>query len=124
MPALLFKNIKQLAGIQPQATKVLRGKALNVVISLENAWLLAVDGRIHSFGSMAHLPESVPAQAEIVDCTGRMVLPAFVDSHTHLVFAGTREDEFAMRLAGMSYEEIAKRGGGIINSAKKLKQAT
>jgi imidazolonepropionase len=124
MPALLFKNIKQLAGIQPQATKVLRGKALNVVISLENAWLLAVDGRIHSFGSMAHLPESVPAQAEIVDCTGRMVLPAFVDSHTHLVFAGTREDEFAMRLAGMSYEEIAKRGGGIINSAKKLQLAS
>jgi len=124
MPALLFKNIKQLAGIQPQATKVLRGKALDVVISLENAWLLAVDGVIHSFGSMAHFPESLPAQAEIVDCTGRMVLPAFVDSHTHLVFAGTREDEFAMRLAGMSYEEIAKRGGGIINSAKKLQLAS
>lgn len=124
MPTTLFTNIKQLAGIQPHGDRVLRGKELDIVVSLDNAWLLVVDGLIHSFGYMAHIPENFPLQAEIVDCTGRMVLPAFVDSHTHLVFAGTREDEFAMRLAGMSYEEIAKRGGGIINSAKKLQLAS
>jgi imidazolonepropionase len=124
MPTTLFTNIKQLAGIQPQGDRVLRGKELDIVVSVDNAWLLVVDGLIHSFGYMAHIPENFAAHAEIVDCTGRMVLPAFVDAHTHLVFAGTREDEFAMRLAGMSYEEIAKRGGGIINSAKKLQLAS
>ena len=124
MATTLFKNIKQLAGIQPHGIHVLRGKELDIVISLDDAWLLVADGLIHSFGYMTHFPANIPAQAEVVDCSGRMMLPAFVDSHTHLVFAGTREDEFAMRLAGISYAEIAKRGGGIINSAKKLQRAT
>ena len=87
----------------------------------ENAWLLTEEGRIADFGT-----EEAPNSEidTIIDAKGGMVLPTYADSHTHLVYAGTREDEFALRLAGVSYEEIAKRGGGIINSALKLRDTS
>ena len=83
-----------------------------------NAWLLAENGIIRSFGKMADLPET--HADETIDATGRMVLPAWVDSHTHLVFAAPRDGEFTDRIKGLSYEEIARRGGGILNSANRL----
>lgn len=89
---------------------------------LEEAYLLISDGIIEDYGPMTALPEN--NADEIIDATDRFVLPAFVDSHTHLVFAASREEEFVYKIKGMSYEEIAKRGGGILNSAKKLQKAS
>ena len=88
--------------------------------AIDNAWLLFND-HIIDFGSMDYLPD---VDAEQIDCSGKYVLPTFTDPHTHIIFAKTREEEFEMRLKGVDYEEIAKRGGGILNSAKKLAQAS
>ncbi len=91
---------------------------MSVLPVTEHAWLIADNGLIHSFGEMADLPET--HADETIDATGRMVLPAWVDSHTHLVFAAPRDGEFTDRIKGLSYEEIARRGGGILNSAGRL----
>ena len=117
----LITNIKGLYGIET-GTKISRiaGKDMGVLPVLANAWLLAEDGIIHSFGSMDNIPEA--SADETIDATGRLVLPAFCDSHTHLVFAGPRDGEFVDRIKGLSYEEIARRGGGILNSAARLRQ--
>ena len=124
MNRIFLFNIKQLVGIQPEGTIVLKGDALNKLAVLDNAWLLTEGERILDFGKMADLPADFAPNATQIDAAGRIVLPAFVDSHTHIVYAGTREDEFEMRLSGLSYEEIAKRGGGILNSATKLQHAS
>ncbi len=87
------------------------------VIFIENAWLLIVHGRIADWGNMELCPERAD---EIIDAEGGYVLPAFVDSHTHLVFAAPREQEFVQRIQGLSYQEIAQKGGGILNSARRL----
>lgn len=94
------------------------GQAMSILPSVENAFLFLKDGLIDSFGPM----EALPALSvdEEIDATGRLVLPAFVDSHTHLVFAATREEEFVMKIKGSTYQEIAAKGGGILNSARKL----
>lgn len=123
MKQTLLTNIKQLAGILPMSTPMLRGTDMQQVNTINNAWLLIEDERIADFGEMESVPQ-VSGDTSVLDLEGRLVLPAFVDSHTHLVFAGTREDEFEMRLKGMSYEEIAAQGGGILNSAKKLHDAS
>src|SRR5690606_20304965 len=81
------------------------------------------NGFIEAFGNMADLPAGTRAKTEL-DATGRFVFPSFVDSHTHLIFAASREDEFVMKIKGATYEEIASRGGGILNSAKKLQQTS
>lgn len=117
-------NIKELVGIQPEGKLVLRGSELGHVQSLKNAWLHIKEGKIAAFGEMNKLPEKNLERFIIIDATDRLVLPAFVDSHTHLVYAGTREDEFIMRLHGASYEQIADAGGGILNSANKLAAAS
>ena len=88
--------------------------------SIDNAWLIAENGLIHSFGSMADLPATYADKT--IDASGRMVLPAWCDSHTHLVFAAPRDSEFVDRIKGLSYEEVARRGGGILNSARKLNE--
>ena len=118
---LLITNIKQLHNIET-STAITRvsGKDMAVMPYMDNAWLLAENGRIHSFGDMASLPET--NADETIDATGKMVLPAWVDSHTHLVFAAPRDGEFVDRIKGLSYEEIARRGGGILNSARKLNE--
>ena len=90
------------------------------VQSLSNAFLLVKDHRIEDFGPMAECPDA--EGAEEVDCSGRLVLPTFIDSHTHLVFAQARSKEFRMRMEGKSYQEIAAAGGGILNSAEALAQ--
>ena len=90
--------------------------------SIDNAYLFAEDGIIKSFGPDTECP--VERADEIIDCTGRIVMPAFCDSHTHLVFAAWRESEFVDRIKGLTYEQIAERGGGILNSAARLQQTS
>ena len=116
-------NIKQLSGIQENISKLkLKGKEMGVLNTIENAFLEIENGLISSFGKMEDLSET--RVEETIDCSGKVVLPAWCDSHTHLVFAGTRETEFVDRINGLTYEEIAARGGGIINSALRLQSAT
>ena len=116
-------NIKQLAGIQEDISKPkLKGNEMGVLTTLENAYLEIENGLISGFGEMRSLPNT--DNSKIEDCSGKVVLPAWCDSHTHLVFAGTRETEFVDRINGLTYEEVAARGGGIINSAKRLQTAT
>ena len=90
--------------------------------TLKNAWLLIEDGRILNFGGMEASPEGTFDQ--VIDCSGKMVLPSWCDSHTHIVYAGNREQEFVDRINGLSYQEIAEKGGGILNSAKKLQETS
>lgn len=119
MSSTLIQNIKTLCQTDDGNRKIVRGKEMREIPSVENAWLLIENGLIKNFGEMNNCPERAD---EIIDATGKFVLPAWCDSHTHLVFAATREEEFLMRLQGKTYEEIAAAGGGILNSAKKLQQ--
>lgn len=113
----IITNIGLLAGVH-NPTAPLRGKALSRIPVCKNAWLRIEDGIITGYGSMTEDP--IPRGQQAFDAAGRMVLPAWVDSHTHLVFAATREGEFVDKIRGLSYAEIAAKGGGILNSAQKL----
>ena len=115
----LFVNIGRIAGILPQGVRKLCGKEMDRVQTLDNAWLLVKDGKIDSFGPMSTLGE-IPSGMEMMDLSGKMLMPAFCDAHTHIVYAGDRQQEFVDKINGLSYEEIAKRGGGILNSADLL----
>lgn len=117
----LIVRIKELFQIRETSVLKIAGEAMANVPSLQNAWLLIRDGLIHDFGPMDQVPET---QAEVFDADDSYVLPAWCDSHTHLVFAGSREHEFVDKINGLSYEEIAKRGGGILNSANRLNDAS
>lgn len=118
---LLIKNIKQLIQILEPAPKWVAGADMSRLECLENAWLTAKDGRIAEYGPM----DSCPKEARtIIDALGKIVMPAFCDSHTHLVYSGSREQEFVDRIQGLSYEAIARRGGGINNSAARLRKAS
>lgn len=121
---MLIYNIKQLLQVRPQASvqKPLAGKAMQELPLLENAWLRIEGDRIQAYGKMENLKKIEGEKT--LDSKGKIVLPSFIDSHTHLVFAGSREDEFVMRLKGKTYEEIASAGGGILNSAKKLQNTS
>lgn len=114
---VLIHNIGTLAGVHdPQ--QPLRGKALADMPCLQNVWLLLEDGIIAGFGSMDDA--DIPQPSQRYDAAGRMILPAWMDSHTHLVFAASREGEFVDKIRGLSYADIAAKGGGILNSAAKL----
>ena len=114
----LFTNIGSLVGILPARILRKQGHQMNVVGEIANAWLLVEDGRIAAFGGP---DESRPeAHDEVIDCQRGLVMPAFCDSHTHIVYAGQRDGEFLDKINGLSYEEIAARGGGILNSADLL----
>ncbi len=121
---ILIKNIKGLVGIDDGNILKKSGAEMSQLTIIENAFLLLEDGKIKDFGSMNSSQFSVNSEPstdnKTIDATGKFVLPSFVDSHTHLVFAASREEEFVMRIKGKSYEEIAAAGGGILNSAKKL----
>lgn len=118
---LFIKNIKQLLLATEQAPEIAKGKAMNHLPVIENAWLAVEDGKIADFGKMEDWPGiSDWRDLEVIDAEGKIVLPTWADSHTHTVFAGTREGEFVDRINGLSYEEIANRGGGILNSAAAL----
>jgi imidazolonepropionase len=118
MPTTLIINIGKLVGIQDPQT-ALRGSQLGILPSLENAWLLIQDERISDFGSMNNGGRDLSAD-NTIDAGGSLIMPSWCDSHTHIVFAATREEEFIDRINGLSYAEIAARGGGILNSAAKL----
>lgn len=118
----ILTNIKQLLQIRSLETKKVSGIEMNSLPLLENAFLIIQNDSIIDYGLMQNLPNIVSDQ--IIDCTDRIVLPTWCDSHTHLVYAGNREQEFVDRINGLSYEEIANRGGGILNSAKKLNQTS
>ena len=114
----LFTNIGCLAGILPAGVLRKEGAAMDEVGTLSDAWLLVDEGRIAAFGGPTDpKPERID---EVVDCEGGLLMPAFCDSHTHIVYAGFRDGEFLDKINGLSYEEIASRGGGILNSADLL----
>ncbi|THU30405.1 imidazolonepropionase [Niastella caeni] len=124
MPGMLIANIKQLVNVRAQ-WPVLRGKELAELPCIDNAYLLIEDDTIVDYGPMEQLASNHSAlPADSIDATGKLVLPAWCDSHTHLVFAASRENEFIDKLKGLSYAEIAARGGGILNSARKLNDAS
>lgn len=114
----LIKNIGQIAGIVEEGILRKEGAAMSETGTLDSAWLLIDNERIADFGPMDALHSD--EGCEIIDAEGSMVLPAFCDSHTHIVFAGTREQEFLDKIEGLSYAEIAAHGGGILNSADLL----
>ena len=119
----LLKNIHQLVQIR-ETNFFLKGKMMNEVPTINNAFLIIENEIIHSYGEMKDYNGDENSFEEIIDCSGKIVMPTFVDSHTHIVFAKTREEEFVMRLKGQTYEEIAEAGGGILNSARKLQAAS
>ena len=118
---VLFKNIKELIQVRETAIDFLSGKEMNVLPTITNAFLLIKDGLISDFGLMENCPD---IEIKTIDATGKMILPSWCDSHTHIVFAGNRETEFVDRINGLSYKEIADNGGGILNSAKKLQETS
>ncbi|WP_010229750.1 imidazolonepropionase [Gillisia marina] len=119
---LLFTNIKELLQVRETSVSKLSGKEMNILPTIKNAWLLLEDDKIFDFGKMENLPEI--SADKTIDLTGKMILPTWCDSHTHIVYAGNREQEFSQRISGLSYEEIAKNGGGILNSAKTLQNTS
>jgi len=119
---LLLRNIKELLQVRDNAPSKVSGLEMKHLPTLKNAWLLLEDDLILDFGSMDDVAEF--SADKTIDCTGKIVLPAWCDSHTHLVYAGNREQEFVDRINGLSYREIAEKGGGILNSAKKLQNTT
>lgn len=116
----LIKNIKTLAGIGSERKLRLQGAEMAHLGQIDDAWLLVDGERIASFGEMKALQEAEIHADRVVDACGGTVLPSWCDPHTHIVYAGSREGEFVDKIRGMSYEEIAKRGGGILNSADLL----
>ena len=119
---LLIKNIKELVQTEDQPALKVSGAAMKKIATIQDAWLLAEDGLISDFGSMSNCPSG--SFDEVIDATDKMVLPCWCDSHTHIVYAGSREGEFVDRIEGLTYEEIAKKGGGILNSAKLLQSTS
>lgn len=121
MHKLLIKNIKSLVQVEENPVEKICGKDLSKLNTMENAWLAIEEDRIIAFGSMENWGGITDwSDLEVIDATDRIVMPTFCDSHTHLVFATSREEEFVDRIKGLSYEEIAAKGGGILNSAQKL----
>ena len=118
----LFKNIKELIQVRQEPISFVSGKAMNVLPTVKNAFLVVENGLIADFGSMDNCPSN--SYDKVIDTTGKMILPSWCDSHTHIVYAGNREREFVDRINGLSYEEIANNGGGILNSAKKLQETS
>jgi len=115
---LLIKNIKTIVQTREHTDAPLRGEGMAVLPTIDNAFLLVENGKISDFGEMQNCPANAD---EVIDATGKMVFPCWCDSHTHLVFAATREGEFVDRIKGLTYQEIAQRGGGILNSARRLR---
>jgi imidazolonepropionase len=114
---LVLKNIARLLMVEHEPREWVAGSEMASVHSIEKGWLVIEHGKIVCFGE----GEAIPfADDEVLDCNGGMVFPAFCDSHTHLVYAGTREKEYEDKIRGLSYEEIARRGGGILNSSQVL----
>lgn len=122
MSSLVITDIQRLVNVRTHH-QLLRGNALAELPCIDNAYLIIEDDEIAAFGRMDELPETISPR-ETIDAQGATVLPAWCDSHTHLVFAASREEEFVDKIRGMSYADIAAKGGGILNSATKLRSAS
>jgi imidazolonepropionase len=118
----LIINIKELLQVRDSSILKVSGAEMAILPTIKNAYLVIQNGLISDFGSMDDLPNINPEKC--IDADGKIVLPSWCDSHTHIVYAGNRELEFVDRINGLTYEEIANRGGGILNSAKKLNETT
>jgi imidazolonepropionase len=119
----LITSIKGLVQVRDEPITKISGIEMSNLPVLQDAYLIISNGLIHSYGLMKDIPKGIKAH-KVLDVPGQFVFPSFVDSHTHLVFAATREEEFVMKLKGATYEQIAASGGGILNSAKKLQALT
>jgi imidazolonepropionase len=125
MKKLLIKNIKQLVQVEDIIRTKVSGSEMKKLSCIDDAWLAAEDGIIVGFGKMQDWEGITDwTNLQIIDASNKLVLPSYCDSHTHIVFAGSREKEFVDRINGLSYEQIFERGGGILNSAKKLADAS
>ena len=123
MDKILFKNIKGLVQAGENIPNIKKGAEMKELPIIENAYLLLENGIVKEYGAMSKLDKNINNTAtSIIDSTGRFVFPCFCDSHTHSVFAKTRETEFVDRINGLTYEEIALKGGGILNSAKAMSE--
>jgi imidazolonepropionase len=145
--SILIKNIKEIVQVEDKPQRMVAGKAMSNLGTIKNGWLLIEGDRIKDFGTMP-VPETIGSRhslvgssqtngtshasritphgssaSTVIDASGKMVFPSFCDSHTHLVYAGSREIEYIDKIKGLSYEEIARRGGGILNSAKRLHES-
>ena len=125
---ILIKNIKEIIQIEESPRLKVAGKDMANLKTLKDAYLIIIDGKIAEFGKMSELSKSEniinAGKIREIDVTGKMVFPTFCDSHTHLVYPASREIEYIDKIRGLSYEEIAKRGGGILNSAKKMNEVS
>lgn len=123
---ILLENIKELVQVIQEPVLYRAGAEMNTVTTIKNAFLIIRDEIIEEFGRMDELKEKYMDDDMLVeiDCSNRLVYPSFVDSHTHLVYPQSREKEFVSRINGLSYEEIARQGGGILNSAKLLHETS
>jgi imidazolonepropionase len=125
MTRLLLKNIKSLVQVRDASCLKVSGLDMKDLPCIENAWLAIDNGIIADYGSMEEFPGIENWKGlEIIDCDGKLILPCYADSHTHIVYAGNREGEFVDRINGLTYEEIFERGGGILNSAKRLSETS
>lgn len=124
--AILIENIKKLVQTETNPKLYARGREMAMVASVDDAWLFIKDGKIADFGRMSELNRKALLtgieEIEVIDARGKMVFPSFVDSHTHLVYPASREIEYVDKIKGLSYEEIARRGGGILNTARRMKE--
>ena len=120
----VYKNIKQLIGAYDSPAGVLEGAAMAAAPMTGNAFLIVKDGVVEKFGGMDSLSDADIDDATVEDLSGQFVFPAFADSHTHIVYAGSREQEYEDKIRGLSYVEIARRGGGILNSADLLRRTS
>ncbi|MEN8913016.1 MAG: imidazolonepropionase, partial [Polaribacter sp.] len=118
----LFINIKELIQVRAPNIQKVSGKEMGILPTLKNAYLRVEDELIVDYGLMDTLQNKTAD--ETIDCSGKMIFPSWCDSHTHIVYAGNRTQEFVDRIQGLSYEEIANNGGGILNSAKKLQETS
>lgn len=123
---LLLENIKELVQVEDEPVLFKAGKEMSKLSTIKNAFLIIRDELIDNFGPMEHLKDVYMDDDLLIeiDCSNRLVYPSYCDSHTHLVYPGSREKEFVDRIKGLSYEEIAQRGGGILNSAKRLHETS
>lgn len=121
---ILIKNIKELLQTRATSVDMISGSDMKILPKIDDAFVLIEDELILDYGSMADCPKEDDNIQEVIDAQGCVVLPTWVDSHTHLVYAGNRTLEFVDRINGLSYEEIFNRGGGILNSAKKLQETS
>ncbi len=124
MSRILIKNIKQLIQVRDNAPLTVKGSDMAKLPVLENAWLLIEDHLISDYGLMPNMSLDEHEATQVIDATGRLVMPTWCDSHTHIVYASCRQLEFVDRIKGLTYEQIAENGGGILNSAKKLKNTS